>query len=254
MISLLMLLLSTFHAPAGGATPETWEVTRADAFPGALELGIGARYQDGVVPPFRAGDRDRAAAFVDGAWRPAPGVVLDARWEVLQDQHPDGTRVRGPGDVELGVLARLPGPLSGAHGGVAAGFRVKLPDAADEEGLGTDETDVTLLLLGQGAWGRIRGSGGAGLAILGSPLHYAAQDDVPFLVARVGWEGGPAPLLPALFLDSGFAFPTSLNPARGETGLGVRWGTTWGLGLRAAAGWTPAAPDFSGELRLSWTP
>jgi len=186
-----------------------------------------------------------------GAWAPADSLQLAAGWEWLTDLHPDGQRVTGPGDLELATLVRVPWVGGSAFGqrrraGLALGWSVKLPNAANEGELGSDETDCSLLLLAGMDLGPLRGTLGGGLVILGNPLLMAAQDDVPYLQGSLSWDGAAAlghAWLPALRLGSGLAFKTPWNPARSELDLELAWGRTWRLGLAGGLGLTAAAPQ-----------
>ncbi|MFH1463303.1 MAG: hypothetical protein ABIO70_02850 [Pseudomonadota bacterium] len=229
-----------------------------------VALFVAARADLGTVPPFRAGPRDRLGLALGGAWAPAARLVVDLRMEGLCDQHPDGDRTVGFGDAELGALVRLP-VLEGrratarAAGGrgpsLGLGWRVKLPNAADEGELGSDETDVALVLAAATDLGPLRAGLSGGLAILGDPFRLAAQDDLAFASLRLGWlppTPPPKVWVPhgALALD--LALPSPSNPLRARAGLALEWGWRWRLGLDVGAGLSPAAPDLALGLRLGW--
>jgi hypothetical protein len=187
-------------------------------------------------------------------WRPVAGLALDGSADALRDSYPDGDVVTGPGDVDLGVLAGRTWSLGypETHAAFGLGWRVKLPDASDRGELGSDETDVAPLAAAALEHRRIRFVLTGGLAVLGNPLRYASQDDVPFIQAHLVHPSygtgaiGENPLLAKLAIDLGvnWAFATSRNPARGEIQAGAVIGRTWLLDLQAAAGLTPAAPDL----------
>jgi hypothetical protein len=231
------------------------------AEPGAA--GVVARAELGTVPAFRAGSRDRFGLGVEAAWFPAERVALDARIEGLYDLHPDGTHALGFGDLELGALLRLPllearraeARAAGRQGpAFGLGWRVKLPNAADEGELGSDETDAALIASAATDLGPLRACLGGGLAILGDPLMLAAQDDVGFLGARLGWPGGPAlrSWIPRASLAFDLAFPSPSNPFRGRVTGALGWGRRWRLGVEAGAGLSPASPDLLLGLHLGW--
>ena len=106
---------------------------------GAWTLGAGGVYEPGLVPPFRAGSRDRLAFGGGGRWMPDTRVQLSAGFDGLWDRSAGGSEL-GAGDVRLGASAYVVdlGPIR-----PWLGFAVKLPDAKDEGELGTDETDIT---------------------------------------------------------------------------------------------------------------
>lgn len=197
----------------------------------------------GTVPEFRASERDRLEGVLEAAWLPVDGVRLMARATWLRDATPVAT-VSGPGDLSLGTWARLyDGPLVG---GVA--WWVKLPNARDEGELGTDETDVTIV----GTVGRRVGywhlAAVGGLSVLGNPLRFANQDDVP-----LGWL--ELTHTQAAFMArarAGGGFETSRNPARLEASLGAEVGCPWFGGAQGSAGLTPAAPDYGVRLTTGW--
>ncbi len=217
-------------------------------------LGVHVENDQDMIPAFRAGSRDRFGAGVHGHWMAADRVLLDAHWSWLIDVHPDGQRQTGPGDLELGALLRLPvteglraeARARGRQGpAFGLGWRVKLPNAADEGELGSDETDVALVAGAGLDLGPLRGRLGGGLAILGDPLGLAAQDDIVFLQAGLGWDAGAQlerSWLPRVDLGLDAALPSAANPTRVELSGGLAWGARWSVGLAAGAGLTAAAP------------
>jgi hypothetical protein len=233
-----------------GASPvwaQTWAVPAGEAPPGSSALGgevsIHGVFAPGVVPEFRSAPRDRGALGVAASGWLGNRVRLAATWEWLFDQTSAAGTISGPGDVRLGTALRV-GTVGVLRLGL--GWEAKLPNARNEEELGTDETDITF-----GAWGRadhgsFRGGLAVGLAVLGNPLRYANQDDVPLVSADGGLVHGEwgASAFCAL------ALPTPLNPARAEVGTRVRFGGTWFVEAEGAAGLTPAAADGRVLLRL----
>ncbi len=189
----------------------------------------------GYVPPFRAGERARTVASVSGGVRIAP-VELRANWGWIVDASEGGGVVNGPGDVRLGTVVTLARP--GAFD-LTVGWEVKLPNAADEGELGTDETDVTLGVTAGWARGPLSARLGAGLAILGNPLRFANQDDVPVARASLAWDRGPFRVVGEASAD----LPTSRNPARIEGDVALRFGTRWFGLVHGGGGFVPAAAD-----------
>jgi hypothetical protein len=260
-------------ASARAAIPENWNLPE----PGRAEevsLSLGASTARDVVPPFRAGERHRSSLLAAATWRltRAPGdpfppeagppkggnprdeVLFDLQAEFLRDAWPDGDSLSGPGDLQLGALAthtRLRGP--GREGlGFSWGFRVKLPNARDQGELGTDETDVVLLGGLAGALGPIDGSLLGGLAILGNPLRYTDQDDVPFVSLGVRWDGArlPVNLVPKGRISR--AFRTTRNPPRGEASLGFEAGDRWWVEVEGGVGLDPASAASRVQVGLGW--
>ena len=204
--------------------------------------GAGAVYAPGFVPPFRAGARDRLAFGVGGRWMPDARVQVAVGFEGLHDASA-GTTATGPGDVRLGATALLvqPGPFR-----AWLGWSAKLPDARDEDDLGTDETDVTFGGTGELHGGPWRALVGVGLGVWGNPLRFANQDDVPELRASASWT--------ATWLQIGVTgnadLATTRNPARVVLGGWARHDFALGstgrflfVELGGGAGLTPAAPD-----------
>ncbi len=269
---LRMPLLTGFVAAnasvAAAAIPGSFSTLDPD--PGVQgTLGMTAGADLDLVPAFRAGERNRLHGGLEADWYAAERVVMDAHWQVLADLHPDGSRVVGPGDLELGLLLRLPlfeasrerAREAGGRGpSVGLGWRVKLPNAADEGELGSDETDLSLVASCASDLGPLRGWLGAGLAILGDPLMLAAQDDVPFFQAQLSFDTASQlqqPWLPMMALGVDLSLPSASNPSRGLLGASLAWGQRWRLVLDGAMGLTRASPVASLQLgfqRRFWAP
>lgn len=244
-----------FPATSFAVVPETWPHASLLAEPGwSATLAVGL--ERGVIPVFRAGSRDRLRASVEAVWAPVDPVALDLRYDGIQDRHPDGTVVTGSGDLELGTTVRLwrgtwgPGRSPEAWA-VGLAWRAKLPNAQDDGEIGTDETDVAMTLLAEAQAGRFRPFLGGGLAILGNPLRYTDQDDVPFLQVGMRWsDGEDRAVLPDLRAGVDWGFSTTRNPARGEGAVALEWGRRWRLGVEGGGGLTPAAADARVRLFL----
>lgn len=233
---------------AGNARAEGWAVGAADRTPEsdarfAGVAAVRAGWSPGLVPPFRSGARDRFSAGIEASAWVAGGVRLGVDWEWLVDDTSAMAPVSGPGDIHLSTAACLVerGDWSGG-----LGWEVKLPNASNETELGTDETDVTL-----GAWGRW-GRGpwsaamAAGLSVMGNPLRFANQDDVPLVRLEAAWQRGPLGVRALSKAD----LPTARNPARVHAGGAIRVGHRWFAELEGGAGLTPAAADAHVFLRL----
>lgn len=229
------------HAGDDGWLPSLTQDVGARSWTAAA----GAVYTPGLVPPFRAGSRDRLAFGVGGRWMPDARVQLSAGFDGLWDRSTGATDV-GAGDIRLGAAVWLvdPGPVR-----LWLGWSAKLPDAKDEGELGTDETDITLGGAAELHLGPWRVLAGAGLGVWGNPLRFANQDDVPELRATAAWSPGPS-------LNAGVAFNADLgtarNPARLVAGGWLRASLPLGasdiaprgfLEVAGGAGLTPAAAD-----------
>jgi len=180
---------------------------------------------------------------------PDSRVQLSGGFEGIADRSP-GASVVGAGDVRLGATATV------VQVGVFrawTGFAVKLPDARDEDELGTDETDVAFGAAFELAAGPWRALGGAGLGVWGNPLRFANQDDVPMVRVAASWAlPGSHPLGLQLGAALNADLATARNPGRTVIGGWVRLLKPVGrasayLECNGGAGLTAAAPDgFAG--------
>lgn len=201
-----------------------------------LDVGLRGTYEAGTVPPFRVATRDRAALGPAVCLRLRDRVQLTAAWDWVLDRNGIGEITQGPGDIRLGTVVQT-FQVHGWH--VDAGWMVKLPNARDEEELGTDETDVTLGISGGWRGGPWDLQAGIALGIWGNPLRFAAQDDV-ILVRAEGWWSHESWALAGTVQSS----PESdRNPSRIQATATVRAGKRWYGQLSGGAGFTPASPD-----------
>ncbi len=241
----LLLSIRPVGALAGGFWPAVGEPAPAAGAAVQGEVAATGELLLGVVPHFRAGSRDRAQVGVRAAGWFGPNVHVGLAWPWVLDFPAEGGPISGPGDVRLdtAVCAWRTAALS-----AGVGWQVKLPNAANEGELGTDETDVDF-----GAWGQWRAGGwtvlgAVGLAVLGNPLRFAEQDDVPHAALEGGWSGGAWRL-------HGFAtleVQTTRNPWRGEAGVRARYGGAAFAEVQAGAGLVPASPDFFVGVSAGW--
>lgn len=235
---------------AAPARAEGWCPGADEAEPEAstaaeFDMSIRGAYAPGMVPQFRAGERTRASVGADARVWVGPRVRLSLSQEWLLDSAPATDPVSGLGDFRLGTSLKV------WHSRVVAvglGWEAKLPNAADETGLGTDETDSAF-----GGWsavtlGNWSTTGAVGLAVLGNPLRFANQDDVP--MARLGVAYTPGDFRFSLGGRADFA--TSRNPDRAELFGSARYGRAVYGELSGTAGLTPAAADGSVILRLGY--
>lgn len=216
----------------------------------ALGLDVGAGW--GLSPPFSMASADLAHLGLSVRWAPAPQTELRLRMEGLRGSWPDGTAILGPGDLRAGAAARvLPG--QGPRPAAWLDVGVKLPNAADEGGLGTDETDVhaAVRLRWVGERGALTATGG--LLILGDPLRYAAQDDAALVELSGAWTLGSVQLLGQV----GGRLASPRNAADLCARVGAEWGRpegAWRVGAELGLGLTPAAPDAQARLWLGVQP
>ncbi len=182
---------------------------------GGAAASFDTSFERGAVPAFRVGERDRIAFGPSVAGWLGARVCVRADWAWRVD-------------------------LTGA----GVGWSVKLPNASAP--LGTDEADV-----GFGAWvawarGPLAARGGVGLEILGNPLRFASQDDVPHAWLEGDVRAGDVVVGPRLDLE----VATSRNPARSRVGAEVVVGRTAFGRLGVFGGLSPAAPDWAVALSV----
>lgn len=211
---------------------------------GTFGVRAGLGWSAGYVPPFRAGARDRGAADLDASFVVAPFEVR-VGWGWLVDSTEGSGVTSGAGDLRVGTLVTLarPGPFD-----VTLGWEAKLPNAADEGELGTDETDVLFGATGGWRTGPWTARAGIGLAVLGNPLRFANQDDVPLVRAHLRWEEGAFAVIGRASAD----LPTARNPARAEGDVAVRWGSRWHVLLHGGGGFVPAAADWHAGFAVGY--
>ncbi len=133
------------------------DLTRLGAV--GVHFGVGeyAEFQiSGVVQDFLSVSRRTPAAI-------EPNFAGDATSDV--------------GDLVLATKLRLR-PEKESHPGIAFKFAVQLPNASNESGLGTDETNFFASLLLAKHVGRAQFLGNLGLAILGSAVAPNSQTDL----------------------------------------------------------------------------
>lgn len=230
---------------SAAAASDLWSVpAREEPAIDVWEAGAHATYAVGLVPEFRTAERDRFAAGVDAGVR-LGRVRLGLAGDWLRDTTAAGPPAQGFGDLHLGSAVRLftAGPVE-TH----LGWAVKLPNASDGGELGTDETDISFGLTAVVHAGDVRVLGAVGLAILGNPLRFANQDDVPLARLAADWSRWNLSVSPSLRWD----VATARNPHRAEGDLVLRYGPTWFIEIGGAAGLSPAAADFSGRLGVGW--
>lgn len=210
----------------------------------SLGVIVGIDGAIGYVPPFRVGTRDHYTASVDANARLAP-FELRAGWEYVVDTSEAGGMSYGPGDLRLGTVVTLARP---GEFDFTLGWEVKLPNATDEGEIGTDETDVSFGASGGWRRGPVAARLGVGLAVLGNPLRFANQDDVPMLRGSFGWSPGPVRVIGRASAD----LPTPRNPARVEGDVALQVGTRWFGLVHGGGGFVPASADWHAGLAVGF--
>jgi len=106
-----------------------------------------------------------------------PVVELQAYYDFLYRFTRRGTTIYGSGDLTLWTKVRF---VSEQRNLPSLGLRfgVKLPNANDNNGLGTDQTDFYASVLSSKKWGRFENRLNLGLAILDDPFRLRRQHDL----------------------------------------------------------------------------
>ena len=222
-----------------------------------LSLELGAAL--GQAVPFSIAPADRAWLALSGRWQIADPVHLRLSYQGLAARWPSGSTAIGSGDLRLGTRARA--WQGGRDQAWSAGldWEVKLPNADDTRGLGTDETDVSTRAWLAWTDQRLALQLDGGLAILGDPLQDSAQDAAALLGLRGALDLAPSSARLDSSLDARLdaRLPSPRNPAEVELALGLGAGPRSSRvrgRLEGTVGLTPAAPDLGLRLSLALVP
>lgn len=177
--------------------------------------------------------------------RTTAGTLFAVHGDFLRESAAGMEATWGAGDLRLGAFQPVSLPAGFA---VGLGAEAKVPSARDESELGTDETDIAFGGAARWSDGRWRAGAALGLQVLGNPLRFANQDDVPALRVGGGWAGGPWSVGAQLAADVG----TSRNPARARLEAGLEHGRRWTARVEGGVGLTPAEADARLGLALGW--
>jgi len=155
---------------------------------GAVEAAAWSEWVSGEGRDFFESNQDRLSApWLYAAYGLSGRAMVEAAGDYRFVDDERTGRADGPGDLRLAVQVALP-PAPWRTTTVAARVGVKLPNADDTVGLGTNETDTAFtLLVATRLTERWHLLGHAGLEILGDPREGAVQDDL--LAAAIGIEG-----------------------------------------------------------------
>jgi hypothetical protein len=209
--------------------------------PPPITVQAGGSWMPGQIPPFWSDERDRLQGEASLLWAPGErgrlGVSVDG---YRLDRYPDGDSQRGPGDITMVTDLWL------SRGAVDLGLgsAVKQPNADDERQLGTDETDIALMLrAGVGEGTRLEGAGGVTFA--GDPHRFTSNDPIP----EVALSAAHAARWGSAQLVAGGGLPTAHNPARLTVGLTAATACPARVSGGVLLGLSEAAPDWG--VRLS---
>lgn len=175
------------EAPPPRPLPPTLEVRPATLRQGMAGFSVGMRARKGDRRLFSEIGRDRLDLPAVSGWvELASRIGVEAEYSFLMVRYGEGADADpknpvadgvGSGDVTLRVRV---GVLRGGERwpALALGTSVKLPNATDRDGFGTDETDVWIHALVGARGRRWQLHGNLDFGILGEPTKRAAQDDV----------------------------------------------------------------------------
>jgi hypothetical protein len=169
----------------------------------------------------------------------------------------DGTETSDVDDIVLGTKIRLFGETPAGRPAMGLRFATKLPNASNENGLGTDMTDFFASLLVAKTIESVRVVGNAGVAIIGDT---AALDPAQHDLLTFGLSVARAVTNAAEFVGE---VNGRLNLASGEPRPGgenravMRFGARYTSGtVRVDAGvlfgMTPRDPDFGFTVGATW--
>lgn len=223
---------------------------------GAWDVSTGLIYREDARPPFFGDDpsliRDELRArVIDVSYGLGGGSQARLEFGAQRFQERGGNDQTGVEDARISFTYQIPLRSTLA---AAAHFAVKLPNAPDDDRLGTDQTDVFIL----SAVGRQTGSFGwaanAGLGLLGSPVRVGDQDDV-FVFGTAGWWRPPD-------VSSGFSAFAELQGVAGSRfdndertlGGGVIFSRHVPTSFAVRYGLTAESPDWSAEIRVTLIP
>jgi len=141
----------------------------------SLSAGVSQTWQDSARLPGGEGIL-WSLPQVEGTLGVGPHAEVSASYELLWfDPADGGDDAYESGDLRLWTkLSLFPAWISGA----SLRFGVKLPNASEDRGLGTDETDFFLAGLYDLHFGQACLSLNAGLGLVGSTERNQSQDDV----------------------------------------------------------------------------
>jgi hypothetical protein len=215
-----------------------------------------------TIPRVRVtyGLSDWADIEFDYAWLAVQGTdFFDSSSGVFKDDHDDF----GTGDLRIRLKVV---PYEFGRHRLGFDFITKLPNASQDSGLGTNETDFTSEVLLSSDWGRLRTHMNVGFAVLGDPFTDGNQRD------HIVWGvGGDYSLTESLTLmgevegsfegehgEEGFIdniAECSEGPARARVRLGLTgpMGANWRWGMSAFKGVNSHTEDWGVQVGMSRT-
>lgn len=242
------ILVGLLGAPAARAgSPASPPV---GAPPQALvEARLAGGWSPGTVPPFQAAEVDAATGLLDLRWQPDRRVGLGVRAGLLHHSGGLAEPAWGPDETTLSVRLE-PLPVGLLPVDLQLAWSAAVPWSFDAGQVGTDETATHLYLGLARRLGPLHLSALGGLAILGNPLRFADQDDVPLAGLAARW----VPAGPPLVVEArvGGQLSTPRNPARTEALASLETGCPWRLGVEGGPGLSLASADWSVRGWVGW--
>jgi hypothetical protein len=221
---------------------------------GEHSIEIGAEYRSKVAPvPILSPVRGDLLQVPEIRWRMGFGrAEVHVAWPAWQSFSPEG-----PGDeetevgdasfwVKIGALRQR-----GGRPALGMGLGAKLPNASNETGLGSDESDVFLHAIVSHAGPRHDVRFNAGVAILGDPLTNASQEDL-LTWGLAGRFGERHALLAEVWGRSGDSDDVrELEEATVRLGYGLFLDRT-AISLSLLHGLDDNSGDLGAEAGVSW--
>ncbi|MCK5306235.1 MAG: hypothetical protein KAJ66_03805 [Candidatus Omnitrophica bacterium] len=178
LIAVICFLLIISHGSLKAANLMPLDTQDANVIEaGTLEVRIGVEYLENKKLAFDSGQKNR-----DEARLPSLGMMLGAG-KIVEIQtlfdclYVDETdSAYGAGDIRLSTKVQL--RQEDNYPAIGLNFSTKLPNASNEDRLGTDEFDFFNSLLLSKHLGNTACHLNLGMGILGNPHHNSNQDDV----------------------------------------------------------------------------
>jgi hypothetical protein len=220
---------------------------------GEINIRLGASYfhRDHLI--FDDADRNRKVAelpSIRAVVATAPNSEIHLSYPLLYLDQEGQKSEYGSGDA---VISGIFTPLGVDTGSTAFGlkFAVKLPNADDEKGFGTDETDFTIGLAAARGTGSFLTVVNADFAILGEPRSTTTDQDDVFIYNVVGLYDFGDGVSAGLGIE-GLNFSRYHNNRFGASaGLSFPWDRV-GIDLGLGMGLAGKAPDWSATVGMSF--
>ncbi len=220
--------------------------------PGTLILDIGAAYRDAAKD---FGMPDRESQWNLAATRVTIGLgrIVEAQLDgaIVIVPEVDGNTHTDSGDWTLGTKVRFLAPGK-RRPAMSLLWEVKLPNASNEKGGGTDEVDFFghILIGRRFAERRNALHASLGIGLLGDPAANGAQDDV--FIGKLAWQhdGGLGKTVWGVEVEGRDGFKTNDSPFYARAVYGRRIGQRWWIHGAFGAGLNDESDDYNVDVRL----